>query len=569
MLKSFTVTNFALIEKAQIEFQEGLNIITGETGAGKSILIDALSSVLGGRSSTESIRTGADFYRLEAVFDIDGRGDLQELLDTQGLSTEEDSLIVSRRLSRNGKNAILINGCSVPLNILRQFGECLMDMHGQHENQSLLRPQSHHSLLDNYLPEISPLLSVYQQEYTTWKEADDALAIIHKNTQERAQRVDMLIWQIGEIDKAALKSGEEEILTAEVHRLANAEKLLHAVNQSYQLLNRSGERGEGILGSLAELKKELVFSSSCDTRLENSLTAATEALYQLEEVSATLRDYRENVEFNPELLAQLHERQNLIGNLKRKYGTDIDAILSYSHKAQIELAALNQSEEQQSLLEKKRDESQQHTIRLAEQLTVLRQKAAEEMSKAVSAELRQLGMADAVFSVEIMAQVDYDLRGKDTVAFFFSANPGEDPKALQKIASGGELSRIALALKTVCVGREGGTVMVFDEIDAGIGGQTASMVAEAIAKLAMARQILCITHLPQIASMADQHIYIEKQTVAERTFSGVRPLNDKEQLAELSRMMSGDAQSRLALENASELLANGRAKKKRWQLATT
>lgn len=566
MLKSLTVVNFALIDRAHIEFVPGLTILTGETGAGKSILIDALSAIIGGKASADSIRTGADDFRVEAVFDIAGIHSLDSILDEQGIVPEDDgSLIIARRLTRHGKNSIHVNGCQVTLAILRKIGEKLVDMHGQHENQALLKPEVHLALTDTFAADIKPKLDEYRQTYKTWLKLKTELTGLTQDSRERLQREEMLAWQTQEIAAAALVSGEEEKLESQVKVLANAEKITKAISRSYMLLSQGNKGFSGIVSCLADIKQELELAARYDQAIEQQLAVVTESLYQLEETMSELRNYQENIDFNPAKLAKLEDRLDIIYKLKKKYGATVDDILQYYEQASSELAAITNYDERLSQLEQEEHSLSLKVEQLADELDSRRRAAGLELAKQISVHLADLGMPKAQLLVAVKRNQQYTANGANDVYFLFSANPGEEPKVLHKIASGGELSRIALAIKTVCSERDETATMVFDEVDAGIGGQTAQKVAEKIARIAaFDKQVLCITHLPQIASMADCHIYIEKIVEEERTRTQVTTLNPDAQITELARMVSGEI-TKLSMDNAAQMLENSKKKKENWK----
>lgn len=565
MLKTLTVNNFALIEHAGVEFAPGLNILTGETGAGKSILIDALNTVLGSRATVDSIRGGSGFFRVEAVFDVETNPAARQLLDDQGIPLEDGStLIVSRNLSRSGKTTITVNGCHVTVGSLRQLGAVLVDMHGQHENQALLKPDAYLRMIDAFDPAIKPRLENYRGIYGEWTALNTEIARLETSSRERAQRLDMLQWQTGEIAAANLVPGEEETLDKEIRVLANAEKIATAVARSHSLLS-GGDRGGSVISGLAEIKKDLELAARFEPALENSLKAAAEALYQLEEVAADLRDYGEKTEFHPDRLAELQERLDTLHKLKRKYGASVDEVLAYYDQACAELAGITNYDQRLAGLAGRRAELEAKLAAAAGELDKLRRTAAADLARQVAGHLADLGMPKARLVVEVQTTERYNAAGSNEAAFLFSANPGEPPRPLQKVASGGELSRIALAIKTVAASRDEAGTMVFDEIDAGIGGQTALMVAEKIAMAAADKQVLCITHLPQIAAMADRHLSVEKKSAGERTTTIVRILDGDSRLEEVTRMVSGDNITRLALDNAREMIAAAQSKKEKWK----
>jgi len=566
VLKSLSVTNFALIEQAVVEFDEGLNILTGETGAGKSILIDALSVILGNRASVDSIRTGCDFFRVEAVFDISKLSAIRNIMEEQEIIfDDEEMVIISRRFSRQGKNTILMNGCHITVSMLRQIGEKLVDMHGQHENQALLRPEAYLAMLDAFDDKAREALEQYRSIYYQWLDLIKELSLLEKSARERAQRIDMLTWQTQEIAAAHLKINEDEELEQEILVLANAEKIANAVHRAYLLLDQGSKGLSGIVPSLAEVKKEIELAARYDQRLQGQLVGIGDALYQLEETCMDLRSYGEDIEFNPQQLAILQERVDVIYRLKKKYGGTISEILEYYQEAVTELADINNYDQKVAVLGKEQGQLEKKLALLANELDSIRRKSSQELSKQVCKHLADLGMVNAIFVIDVISTSQFTPSGCNEVMFLFSANPGEEPKLLHKIASGGELSRIALGIKTVCATRDAVGIMVFDGIGACIGGQAGHMVAEKVAKVASTRQVLCITHLPQIACMADQHIYIKKQVEGKRTNTVITILSQEEQLLELTRMISGNEITQIAVDNANQMLTTAGDKKKQWK----
>lgn len=563
MLKTLTVWNFALLEHVQVEFGAGLNILTGETGAGKSILIDSLGAILGHRISADSIRTGCDWLRVEAVFSLDDEPlGLHELLTQQAIDDSEGVLIVTRQVTRGGRSMVLVNGCHVTLAVLKQMGAFLVDIHGQNENLALLKEESQFELLDTYDPDLVEALAVYQQVYDTWRAKKKTYNEKEQSAREYAQRLDMLRWQDKEIEEAGLKPDEDSELETEIHKLSNAEKIAGFVDESYNLLDNGSKDGIGVLSALSRVKKDLEDMSRYDDSLSNTQKMVEEAFISLQEASYELRDYGETMEFSPERLNKLQSRMDVIYRLRKKYGATIAEVLAHQQKVQQELADIENYDEDMALLEKEIQAMEQKLKEKAARLSSQRLSAAEKLSASVGAQLRELGMPKAVFRIAVTPAQKYLGNGADVVEMFFSANPGETEKPLQKVASGGELSRIALAIKTVAASRDASVPsMVFDEIDTGIGGRTAQMVAERIALVAAYKQVLCITHLPQIACMADVHLYIAKNSTGDSTVTQVRPLSERERISEVARMASGVDVTTASLENAKEMVSHAKLKK--------
>ena len=563
MLKSLTVWNFALLEHVQVEFQPGLNILTGETGAGKSILIDSLGAVLGARMSADMVRSGCDWLRVEAVFSLEDESlGLHELLTQQAIDDSDKELIITRQLTRAGRSTALVNGCHVTLAVLRQIGAYLVDIHGQNENLALLKEENQFHLLDGYDPDVSEALAAYECVYREWREKKKAYAEKQQASRDYAQRLDMLHWQDKEISEANLKPGEDEQLEADIRKLSHAEKIVGSVEESYQFLEGGGGNGLGVLPALSQVKKDLEEIGRFDDALQNAQKMVEEAYISLQEASYELRDYGESVEFSPERLDQLQSRMDVIYRLCKKYGATLEDVLAHQAKVEQELTEIENYDEDIAALEKEIAALEEKLGQKADALTKLRTAAAQDLSAAIEEQLFALGMPKARFHIRVEQAEDYGANGRDDVAMFFSANPGEAEKPLQKVASGGELSRIALAIKTVASSRDSSVPsMVFDEIDTGIGGRTAQMVAERIALVAQYKQVLCITHLPQIACMADAHLYISKRTVEGTTATQIRPLSERERISEIARMASGADMTTASLDNAREMVSHAKMKK--------
>lgn len=568
MLKTLTVWNFALLEHVQVEFGAGLNILTGETGAGKSILIDSLGAILGRRVSADMIRTGCDWLRVEAVFTLDDAPGLHDFLAAQAIDDAEGLLIVTRQVSRNGRSLVLANGSHITLSILKQLGSLLVDIHGQNENLALLKEDSQFHLLDEYDSAIGEALATYGTAYDEWRTKQKAYEEKQLAAREYAQRLDMLRWQDKEISEAQLQPGEDERLEGEIRKLSHAEKIAGFVEDSYALFEGGGRTGVGILSALSQVKKHLQDMRRYDESLANAQQIVEEAEISLQEAAYELRDYGEDMDFSPQRLDKLQTRMDTIDKLCRKYGASVAEVLAHQQQVQQELASIENYDDDMARLQKEIEQLARAMQQRAEMLTGLRKRAADTLSKAIESQLLELGMPKAHLRIEISASGKYTAAGADEVMMYFSANPGEAEKPLAKVASGGELSRLALAIKTVAASRDASVPsMVFDEIDTGIGGRTAQMVAERIALVARFKQVLCITHLPQIACMADQHLYIAKNSVGSSTITQVRPLTEHERVREIARMASGVDATTASLDNAREMVSHAKLKKKQLKLA--
>ncbi|MBP7254288.1 MAG: DNA repair protein RecN [Negativicutes bacterium] len=561
MLKTLTVWNFALIEFINIEFSSGLNILTGETGAGKSILIDALSIILGAKASADNIRQSAEWMKVEAVFDCAENSDIKDLLETMDIVYEEDEIIVSRRYTVQNKNVITINGCQITLSNLKLLGHKLIDIHGQHENQALLKKDTYLNLVDAHNEEIKDRLKIYKEYYSKYQQTTKKLLDYKEKASEYAQRIDMLKWQVDEIYQAKLKPGEEEEHEAEIKLLSNSEKISEALQRSHDLLEKGDSGKRGINAYLAEVKKNLEYIVSFEEKFKQYLELINDVSIQLQECSLELRDYCYQLEFNPDKLNQLQTRMDLIYKLRKKYGVTITDILNYYNDAKTEITNIENYDQDIESLNKELAALEKDLLKSSVILTKLRKVTAEALAQEIQQHLTELGMPNSLVRMNVISTDKFNNTGVDKVEILFSANKGEELKPLSKVASGGELSRIALALKTIDAQIDSNGVMIFDEIDTGIGGKTAQMVADKIAIVAKHKQVLCITHLPQIACMADLHIYISKNVKEDKTVTEVSSLNYKERLAELARMASGDEVSKIALDNAKHMLQVAQEKK--------
>lgn len=562
MLKTLSIWNFALIEHIEIEFDKGLNILTGETGAGKSILLGALGMVIGYRSNVDAIRTDCDFLRVEAVFSLKDEPKVKDFVLANDILLEDDLLIITRQITRSGRNTIQVNNCHVTMAILRKLGELLVDIHGQHANQALLKPEKQLALVDDFNEDdVLKQKAAYLQTYKTWLELKAKLHKSQTNTQQMAQRMDMLNWQITEIENAKLTVGEDEKLEAEIKTLANAEKISLLTQDAYQLL-AEGEAGKfAVLSSLAQIRGDLEKLGQYNENMQRLYHVVDEVYLQLQDSAEEIRDYGESMDYNPQKLDSMQSRMDDIDKLRRKYGATIEAILAYGEKAKQELDYIENYDANIAQLEQEIAEVEQTLKVKAQKLHELRKQSADNLAKLIMQELASLSMADARFQINVNMTDNYTENGADEIEIMFSANVGESLKPLSKIVSGGELSRIALALKTITAQKDDIGLMVFDEVDIGVGGKTAQMMAEKIARIALYRQVICITHLPQIAAMADTHFYISKQIKDHKTFTNIEQIDYGARLKEIARMTSGTELSQASLENAEEMLTNARRKK--------
>ena len=550
MLQSLHVHNFALLEDAHADFTPGFNVFTGETGAGKSILIDAFGMVLGGRASVDYVRSGTEGLWVQAVFDITNQEDIKNILREQGLEAEDD-LFLKRQISVAGKSRALVNGVQVPLAVLKQIGTALVDIHGQHENQALLKPEAARLVTDAFGgATLQAALTAYQKDYAVYVKANKTLAQLQQDNEEQDLLMDRYAWEINEITKANLVVGEEEGLEAEARLLQNSERIIRSVNAAYEQLDDE----DAVLARLARARDELVYAARYDERLQSLAEVVDSAWINLDDCRSELADYLSRSDFNEERATEVQQRLDTIYRLHKKYGGSTEAVLAYLESTQAKLAQLQNIA---AALEKAQHELTQATKRLqvtAAALTKERERSAAALSQSITTHIHDLAMPNGRLEIAITPLERFTITGRDAVRFLFSGNLGEPLNDLEKVASGGELSRIALAVKTVLMHTTQVGTMVFDEIDTGVGGVTAQKMAEKIAAIATVGQVLCITHLPQIAAFADNHIYIEKKSAEGRTATVLTVLDYNQRLQELVRMTAGVSTSRAALESATELL---------------
>jgi DNA repair protein RecN (Recombination protein N) len=574
MLLELTITDFAIIDRASIQFEEGLNVLSGETGAGKSILIDALGAVLGTRVSSDVVRTGARVARVEAVFsleDLPAEPELRVLLDGAGLGGEEPLLVLGREIHATGRSIARVNGHPTTVSTLTSIGERLADIHGQSEHLSLLRPAAQLDLLDRFAGTL-PLRSEVGERIRRWRELLDRVHAVSVGARERAQRVDLLAFQVDEIERAALVVGETESLERERQVLANAERLrFDAAAATAALIGDdiSPDSTPGVLGQLRTVDKLLAGIAEIDAGAASVAERAAEALVELEDLTADLRAYGERVEGDPARLEMVEERIELIRTLSRKYGGTIQDILVFGQNAAAELATLTGDESDVAALQTRADAEAAEIGRLATELSRARQEAAATLSVAMEESIAALNMGRAVVRIELVQRADdrgvpttihgdvryvaCDESGIDRIEFLLAPNVGEAPKPLGRIASGGETARLMLALKSILSDVDATPTLVFDEIDVGVGGRSGQVVGEKLSDLADRHQVLVITHLAQIAAFGDAHFRISKAETDGRVVSQVSPLTDGARIEELAAMLGGTPTSSAARANAEDL----------------
>lgn len=549
MLTSLKIENVAIIESAAIEFGCGLNVLTGETGAGKSIVIDSINAILGERTSRDIIRTGAQSAKVYAVFeDVNER--VRNFLDENGIDCEDGVLIINRTLSREGKNVCRINGAPVTVSMLREIGGELIDIHGQHDNQSLLSPEKHCGFVDSFAGN-ADLIADYREKYGRLCEIRSKLKKLTTDESSKSQKIDFLTYQIDELEKAEITIGERDELKARKSLINNSQKVIESLNIAYEALKADGAG----IDMITDAESEIANASAYMETLGEASEKITDIRYELEDIAETVRDAMTEVDFDPSELEDIDERLDLLYRLSKKYGDTEEEMLEYLEKARAELDNIAFSEERVKELQKQEKEALAETETAACKLTESRKTAGEKLSNAICSELEFLDMPNVRFVVKCN-DIGLTENGKDEIEFLISANAGEEPKPLAKIASGGELSRIMLAIKNVLAETDGVDTMIFDEIDTGVSGRAAQKIAMKLRSASKGRQVICVTHLAQIAAQGDVHLYISKSVSDGKTYTNIKSLIEEERVAEIARIMGGMEITKLQLESAREMLAN-------------
>lgn len=563
MLQELRIQNLAIIDKLNIDFSSGLNIMTGETGAGKSIIVDALELVLGGRASAELIRTGADEAVVEAGFDIEGNKTVADLVSGFGIDNDDSLIIIKRIVSRSGKNRIYINNSLTNLSTLSAIGDELVDIHGQHEHQSLLKTDKHIDMLDAFgsaaNSAIYELRKAVGAHYNKLKALKERLSELENREKDRVKEEEFLRYQTREIEDAALKPKEDEELLSKKSVALNAEKLASFSNTAYEGLY---EADAAVIKELSKVLNAVKEISKFDNRAEETARLCESAVFQLEEAADFLRGYKEKIEFDADEFAKIDDRLDLINRLKKKYGSTIEDILLSLEEAKKRLQAMEKLDEDIGNIKAEIDKEKEDVSVLAMELSKKREKIAKDIEKKVEAELSDLNMKKTRFVVKMWKESGSDTtdgfsltsKGIDRIEFLITPNIGEEPKPLAKIASGGELSRIMLALKAILADADNVPTLVFDEVDAGIGGAVAETVGERLKRIAKGHQVFCITHLPQIAGYADNHYFVEKKAEGSRTITKVAKLSEDGRVKELARMLGGKKITETTLKHAEEML---------------
>ncbi|MGP4067782.1 DNA repair protein RecN [Halobacillus sp. B29] len=565
MLTELSIRDFAIIDHISITFKEGLTVLTGETGAGKSIIIDAIQLLSGGRGSVEFVRHGAKKAEIEGLFTVEADHPIHSKTEQFGVDISEDGMVVlNRAITHQGKSICRVNGKLVTLGILKEFGRALIDIHSQHETQSLMDPERHIELLDLFASsEMKSSMQEYRRVYEKYRTLVNRYKELSENEQEMAQRLDLLEFQLRELQEAELQPKEDEELSEERTKLNNYEKIYQGIHDAYYSLY--GEQ-KG-LDWLSHAMTSLESTNDFDDSLAKMSEELSNSYYLIEELTFQLSSQMENLEFDPERLNQIESRLNELNRLKKKYGADVEEMLEYASRIEEEIDEIKNKDSRLANMESQIDELGQDAVLEAKDLHDIRKHVSELLAGYIHDELKDLYLEKAAFDVDISIkegkQSDPVLDGKpvrlqsngfDHVKFLITTNPGEPLREIHKVASGGEMSRIMLALKRIFSRHQGVTSVIFDEVDTGVSGRVAQAIAEKIYGISEGSQVLCISHLPQVAAMADTHVRIEKRVDNDRTYTGVSELSHQEKADELSRMITGAELTETTLEHARELL---------------
>ena len=554
MLNQLSVRNVAVIDKLDINLHDGVSVLTGETGAGKSIIIDSINMILGDRANKELVRYGTDKAVVQAVFDAPKS--VINILEENDIDVEDGTVIITRQVTKEGKSVARINGMVVTLNILREISDRLINIHGQHDNQALLTPIRHITFLDAYADN-EEYINRYKDILSKKREIEKKISSLEMDEQEKMQRIDLLEYQVNEIKKASLEKGEEDDLREQRDIYTNAEQITKSVNEAYMNLYE-GDEIQSAYDGISIAVNEISQISDLNPQLKSIYDTLNEIMYSLEDTAHEIKEFGETVEFDEQTLNEIEERLDLISRLKRKYGNSIEEILAYLKKAESELNDIKLSDERTNEL---KEELKNITKELKEKgnvLTQRRENAAKVLEENIEKSLHELNMEKSKFKVNIENDGTFYDNGMDKVEFLISTNPGEPLKPLVKIASGGELSRVMLAIKSILADSDGVDTMIFDEIDTGVSGKAAMSIAKKLAVIAKNKQVICITHLPQLTAMADNHYLIQKNTDGEMASTTLKELDEEGRELELARIIDGGEVTELALSHAKQMLENAK-----------
>ena len=550
MLNTLSIKNVAVIDSLEIDMKKGLSVLTGETGAGKSIIIDSINMILGVRADRELVRRGTEKATVEAIFSADD--DVIGILEENDIDVDDDQIIITRRLSSDGKSVARINGTTVTLNLLREIADKLINIHGQHDNQALLNPAMHITFLDEFA-KINTHLDKYKELYHKMHSIKKEIERLSINESQKQQKIDMLTYQINEINSAKLVEGEDEELKNSREIYNNAEKISVAINTAYTNLYDNSD-GQSAYDGLSLAVKALSEISELNPDVKAAYDELSGMVYSIEDTAHSLKEFSDTVEYDEAVLNDIEDRLETISKLKRKYGNSIEEIIKFGQDAQKQLDDIVLSDEKIEELNNLLDEAVLELKAAGEKLSKERKKAAVELKSKIEASLHELNMEKARFDISITPKKDFSEDGVDDVEFLISTNPGDELKPLVKIASGGELSRIMLAMKSVLAYSDKVDTLIFDEIDTGVSGAAAIKIADKLKETAKAKQVICITHLPQVAAAADVHYLIKKNVDGESAVTGVEELDIEGRIAELSRIIDGGRASEISREHAKQML---------------
>ncbi|MBX5318312.1 DNA repair protein RecN [Staphylococcus caprae] len=553
MLQTLSIKQFAIIDELEIHFSDGLTVLSGETGSGKSIIIDAIGQLIGMRASSDYVRHGEKKAVIEGIFDIDESKDAISILENLSIDVDEDFLLVKREIFSSGKSICRINNQTVTLQDLRKVMQELLDIHGQHETQSLLKQKYHLKLLDDYAEDqYSNLLHQYQDVFSKYKDKRKELEELESADQALLQRLDLMKFQFEELTEASLKEDEVEQLETDIKRIQNSEKLSLALNSAHQVLTDEN----AIPDRLYELSNHLQSINDIVPKKYEKLKEDVDQFYYiLDDAKHEIYAEMANTEFDEQILNDLESRMNLLNNLKRKYGKDISELIAYQGKLEEEINKIENYEQSTSQLREEISQLYKEVFEVGKELSKERRRVARELRDHIVSEIQNLQMKDANLEISFKPLDEPNQEGIEFVEFLISPNKGEPLKSLNKIASGGELSRIMLALKSIFVKSRGQTAILFDEVDSGVSGQAAQKMAEKMRDIAEYIQVICISHLPQVASMSDHHLLISKASNDDRTTTQVKELLEDDRIDEVARMISGASVTELTRENAKEMIA--------------
>ena len=557
MLLEVSIQNFAIIERTKINFSRGLNILTGETGTGKSIIIDAMNLILGGRADRSYIKDGADKSIVEALFYVPDENSIKDILDRYGIELESDNnILITRELYPNGRSIARVNGRIATLNMLLDLTSKLMNIQGQHENQILLSTDKHIDLVDALgEKELHSLKDIFKKKYLDLLNLKNELKKLSQSDMDRERKIDLLKFQIEEIEDSKFKVGDEEILVRDHKLLTNFQDVSTIVNGVYDQLSNSSYNAVSVIDQLRSISSTLNRGCKYDDEFKSYEENINGIIYSLEDISKSIRDYKNNdIDFSFENLSYVEERLSLLNSLKRKYGNSIDEILIYKNSIEDELNDLINSKDKLQKIKQDLKNIEDELNKYSKKLSNIRKKISLDLEKSIVDELKSLNMDKVIFKVKIDYLEYFNNNGKDKVEFYISTNPGQQLRPLSKVASGGEMSRVMLAFKNVLAKMDNIYTLVFDEIDTGISGITAQLVGKKIHEISKRYQVICITHLPQIAAMADSHFLIDKKFSNNETISTIKKLNYEEQVYEISRLIGGASITETTKRHAEEML---------------